>query len=198
MVTPFAAYSDDLDLLDSLCINIVFIQTEANAASSANASLGDGATNNTHSAIPGTIAGYDENPSHKPSIEAYEMFDHVQIKVEDLQRSRAFYQAVLGTLGYGVVLEFEGIVVGFGHDPHDMFEVRQADADADAPLTKAAHIAFTADSEEAVRTFHATALDRGAKDNGAPGLRPEYEDGYYAAFVIDPDGNNIEAVYSSR
>ena len=124
------------------------------------------------------------------------MFDHVQIKVGDLQRSRAFYQAVLGTLGYGVVLEFEGIVVGFGPDPHNMFEVRQTDSTA--PLSRAVHIAFTASSEEAVNAFHATALEHGATDNGAPGLRPEYEEGYYAAFVIDPNGHNLEAVYSTR
>lgn len=124
------------------------------------------------------------------------MFDHVQIKVGDLRRSRAFYAAVLGTLGHEVVLEFEGTVVGFGPDPHNMFEVRQADASA--PLSHAMHIAFTARSEEAVRDFHATALAHDAKDNGAPGFRPQYEEGYFAAFVIDPNGHNLEAVFSAR
>lgn len=124
------------------------------------------------------------------------MFDHVQIKVENLQRSRTFYQAVLGTLGYGAVLEVEGIVVGFGLDPHNMFELRQTDSTT--PPSKAVHIAFTARSAEAVNAFHATALEHGATDNGTPGLRPEYEEGYYAAFVIDANGHNLEAVYSNR
>lgn len=121
------------------------------------------------------------------------LFDHVQIKVNDLQRSRDFYEAVLGALGYGVVFELEGIVVGFGNDPHDMFEIRQADADA--PLSRAVHVAFVAKTEEGVRAFHGAAMAHGGTDNGAPGLRLEYEPGYYAAFVIDPDGHNLEAVF---
>ena len=121
------------------------------------------------------------------------MFDHVQIKVDDLVRSRAFYEPVLGALGYKVVFDVEAVVVGFGNNPHDMFEVRQAGPDV--PLSKAAHIAFIAKSERAVRAFHAVALAHGAKDNGAPGLRPYYEEGYFAAFVIDPNGHNLEAVF---
>lgn len=121
------------------------------------------------------------------------MFDHVQIKVDDLKNSRPFYEAVLKSLGYGIVLEYEEVVVGFGNNPHDMFEVRQANADA--PLSKSVHVAFIAKSEEAVRTFHATALAHGGKDNGKPGFRTEYEEGYYAAFVIDPNGHNLEAVF---
>jgi len=121
------------------------------------------------------------------------IFDHVQIKVADYGHSRGFYKAVLGSLGYKVVLEVEGVVVGFGTNPHDMFEVRRADASA--PVSKATHIAFVAHSEAAVRAFHATALAHGAKDNGLPGPRPQYEDGYFAAFVIDPNGHNLEAVF---
>jgi catechol 2,3-dioxygenase-like lactoylglutathione lyase family enzyme len=120
------------------------------------------------------------------------IFDHVQIKVEDLTSNRAFYERVLGALGYGVVFEAKG-VVGFGNDPHDMFEVAQAGEGA--PVSKSTHIAFIARSEDAVRAFHRTALAHGAKDNGLPGLRPEYEEGYFAAFVIDPNGHNLEAVY---
>lgn len=123
------------------------------------------------------------------------MFDHVQIKVEDLVSSRTFYEAVLKSLGYGIVLEFEDVVVGFGNNPHNMFEVRQADADA--PVSKATHIGFVAKSEEAVRAFHSTALAHGARDNGVPGFRPHYEEGYYAAFVIDPNGHNLEAVFKA-
>ena len=103
------------------------------------------------------------------------MFDHVQIKVEDYTGSRAFYAAVLGALGYKVVFEIEGEVTGFGNNPHDMFEVRQADASA--PVSQSTHIAFVAKREEAVHAFHKVALAHGAKDNGAPGFR-EYEEGY--------------------
>jgi catechol 2,3-dioxygenase-like lactoylglutathione lyase family enzyme len=122
------------------------------------------------------------------------MFDHVQIKVADLSASRAFYAAIFDALGYGVVFEIAGIVVGFGTSLHCMFEVRQADGEA--PLSRAVHIAFRAKSPEAVRAFHAAALANGGVDHGPPGLRPEYEAGYYAAFVLDPDGHNVEAVFS--
>jgi catechol 2,3-dioxygenase-like lactoylglutathione lyase family enzyme len=126
---------------------------------------------------------------HRPMA----MFDHVQIKVDALESSRAFYEAVLGALGYKVVFEAETVVVGFGNNPHDMFEVRQAGPGA--PVSNSVHIAFAARSEDAVRAFHAAALARGAKDNGMPGPRPQYEEGYFAAFVIDPNGHNLEAVY---
>jgi len=124
------------------------------------------------------------------------MFDHVQIKVGDLKASRPFYAAVLGALGYQVVFEIDGVVVGFGDNLHDMFEVRQMDASV--PLSQSVHVAFTAKDQDAVRAFHTTALAHGAVDNGPPGFRPEYEDGYFAAFVIDPNGHNLEAVFCSR
>jgi len=121
------------------------------------------------------------------------MFDHVQIKVEDFVTCRAFYDAVLGALGYGVVFEIAGVVTGFGTGVHDMFEVRRAAEDA--PVSRAVHVALKAPSEDAVRDFHAAGLAHGGRDNGAPGLRPEYEAGYFAAFVIDPEGHNVEAVF---
>ena len=121
------------------------------------------------------------------------MFDHVQIKVDDLKNSRAFYEATLGTLGYKVVFEVEAVVVGFGNNPHDMFEVRQSSPDL--PVSKSVHVAFAAESEDAVRAFYTAALAHGARDNGMPGPRPQYEEGYFAAFVIDPNGHNLEAVY---
>jgi len=123
------------------------------------------------------------------------MFDHVQIKVDDFKTSRGFYAAVLGALGYGVVFEIAGVVTGFGTSVHDMFEVRQSSVEA--PVSRAVHVAFKSPSEDAVRAFHAAALAHGGRDNGAPGLRPEYEAGYFAAFVIDPEGNNVEAVFSA-
>ncbi len=122
------------------------------------------------------------------------MFDHVQIKVEDLAKSRAFYEAVLGSLGYPVVLEIKDVVVGFGTSLHDMFEV--ARSTQDSPVSRSIHVAFAAKSEDAVRAFHVIALAHGATDNGAPGLR-DYEPGYFAAFVIDLNGHNLEAVFKN-
>ena len=123
------------------------------------------------------------------------MFDHVQIKVDSLENSRAFYDAIFNALGYGVVLESAG-AVGFGTSPNEMFEISQAGASA--AVSKAAHVAFVANSEAVVRAFHSTALAHGAVDNGAPGLRPHYDTGYFAAFVIDPNGHNLEAVCHIR
>ena len=124
------------------------------------------------------------------------MFDHVQIKISDLAGSRNFYEKVLSVLGYGVVLEFKGRVVGFGISPHYMFEVAQTSKDA--PLSQAIHIACKAGSRGAVDGFHRVAIANGAKDNGAPGLRPGCEPGHYAAFVIDPNGHNLEAVFKEE
>jgi catechol 2,3-dioxygenase-like lactoylglutathione lyase family enzyme len=121
------------------------------------------------------------------------VFDHIQIKVASLRDSRNFYETLFRALGYKVVFEIEDVVVGFGNSIHDMFEIRQANERA--LLSRAIHIAFAAKSEQSVRDFHSAALANGGKDNGAPGLRPEYEGGYFAAFVLDPDGHNLEAVF---
>ncbi len=122
------------------------------------------------------------------------LFNHVQIKVNDFGTSRPFYEVVLGVLGYRVVLESEGVAVGIGTTLNNMLEISQADASS--PVSRSVHIAFIAESVGAVEAFHATALALGAKDNGKPGLRPQYEDGYFAAFVIDPNGHNLEAVFN--
>jgi catechol 2,3-dioxygenase-like lactoylglutathione lyase family enzyme len=122
------------------------------------------------------------------------MFDHVQIKVKSFKDSRPFYEKVLATLNYKIVLEFPN-VIGIGTSPHDMFEIAQEQDDS--PLSKGAHIAFKAPSREALQDFHRTALSLGATDNGAPDLR-DYEEGYYAAFVIDPNGHNLEAVFKAE
>jgi catechol 2,3-dioxygenase-like lactoylglutathione lyase family enzyme len=121
------------------------------------------------------------------------MFDHIQIKVANLNESRPFYEAIFRALEYKALFEIEGVVIGFGNSVHDMFEIRQANEAA--PLSKATHIAFAAKSEQSVQDFHSAALANGGKDNGEPNLRPEYEEGYFAAFVLDPDGHNIEAVF---
>ncbi|MFH6784273.1 MULTISPECIES: VOC family protein [Methylobacterium] len=124
------------------------------------------------------------------------MLDHLAIDVSDIARSRRFYAAALAPLGY-VVLREEAASVGFGViagegrslDPGGDFWI--AAGTLRAPLV---HFAFNASSREAVDAFFEAALGAGGVDNGRPGLRPRYHPSYYAAFVIDPDGYNIEAV----
>jgi catechol 2,3-dioxygenase-like lactoylglutathione lyase family enzyme len=110
------------------------------------------------------------------------LFDHVGIQVRDVEASRAFYAAVLEPLGLRITDSGDG---GFSVD--ELF-VRGGTP------TAGVHLAFQADSREVVDRFHAAALAAGAIDNGAPGERA-YHPGYYAAFALDPDGNNVEAVY---
>jgi catechol 2,3-dioxygenase-like lactoylglutathione lyase family enzyme len=117
------------------------------------------------------------------------MIDHLKLFVSDPAASRAFYEAALAPLGYRTLLEPAPGVVGMGKDRPDFWL-----APADRP-TATSHVAFRADSEEEVQRFHAAALAAGAPDNGAPGLRPHYHQNYYGAFALDPDGNNVEAVY---
>ena len=124
------------------------------------------------------------------------IFNHVQIKVNDLNKSRNFYDAIINVLGYSVVLNIKDVVVGYGTSVHDMFEIRQADTKN--LLSQSVHLAFNAPSKESVNAFYHVALEHNARCNGKPGFRPEYENGYYAAFIIDPDGHNVEAIYSEK
>jgi len=121
------------------------------------------------------------------------MLDHIGIEVGDLARSKAFYEKALGPLGIKLLMEFEG-ASGLGketeHGPKPFFWLHTRGR----PVVSSAHIAFGARSTEQVDAFHAAALEAGGTDNGAPGLRPTYHPGYYGAFVLDPDGNNVEAV----
>lgn len=124
------------------------------------------------------------------------MIDHTGIHVTDIARSKAFYVAVLATVGY-VARRDLGDAVGFGakvadpaDDPAGEFWIAKAE-----PFSPRSHIAFRAVDEAQVQAFHAAALAAGGQDNGAPGLRPHYHAHYYAAFVLDPDGYNIEAVF---
>ncbi|MBS9477965.1 VOC family protein [Ancylobacter radicis] len=110
------------------------------------------------------------------------LIDHVSLVVADYAASRRFYAAVLEVLGVP-------LVEGDGYFFADELFVSPGE-----PLTGRAHIAFQAGDEETVRRFHAAALAAGGRDNGAPGPRA-YHPGYYAAFVLDPEGNNIEAVF---
>jgi catechol 2,3-dioxygenase-like lactoylglutathione lyase family enzyme len=116
------------------------------------------------------------------------LFDHVIINVGDLAASRAFYEAALAPLGGSVVMEF-GDRCAFGFDQRPQFWLA-----ARSPVATGLHMAFPAESREAVDAFHAAALSAGGTDNGAPGPRPQYHQAYYGAFVLDAHGNNIEAV----
>ena len=117
------------------------------------------------------------------------LLDHVQLVVSDLDASRRFYGAVLEVLGVPVVDTEQGFFWA------DELAISEKDSPASAGrLTGPTHVAFQAKDRETVDRFHRAALEVGARDNGAPGERP-YHPGYYAAFVLDPDGNNIEAVY---
>jgi catechol 2,3-dioxygenase-like lactoylglutathione lyase family enzyme len=121
--------------------------------------------------------------------------DHVKLPVSDLDSSRAFYSAALAPFGYELVYDEEpslGFGMGDGGDDDEPFALERAD-----PPNVRTHIAFTATSPEQVDAFHAAALAAGGTDNGAPGERP-YGAYYYAAFVLDPDGHNIEAVHHRR
>ncbi len=119
------------------------------------------------------------------------MFDHLGFAVGDFAKSKAFYEKALVALGIGVVMQGDDFV-GFGRDGRPQFWV----GIGDAPTTRL-HLAFAAKNRAAVQAFYQAALAAGGKDNGAPGLRPDYHPNYYGAFVIDPNGHNIEAVCHS-
>jgi catechol 2,3-dioxygenase-like lactoylglutathione lyase family enzyme len=119
------------------------------------------------------------------------MFDHIGFRVRDLEASRKFYLMALGPLGVGLAMEGPyGVGLGRGGKPSLWLSQGE-------PPVSPLHIAFTAKNRAEVDAFHAAALAAGAKDNGAPGLRPHYHPNYYGAFAIDPDGHNIEAVCHS-
>ena len=120
------------------------------------------------------------------------VIDHMTIGVSDLERSRRFYSRALEPLGFRE-LGSSGDGISFGPDKLDDFAISEK-----YEVGGQVHIAFAADSREAVDAFHAAALACGAPDNGAPGERPEYAEGYYGAFVLDPDGHNVEAVFHRR
>ncbi len=111
------------------------------------------------------------------------IFDHVHLRVTDLQRSRAFYAAALEPLGIPLLL-----------DTPELVAFANLALSAEKPASTGVHIAFTADSREAVDSFHAAAIAAGGTDNGAPGPRAY---GPYAAYVLDPDGTNLEAAHRS-
>ena len=123
------------------------------------------------------------------------MLDHIGFPVSDYARSKSFYLKALAPLGYTLVMEVEQKVEkdfsagGFGRDRKPAFWIG-----GEGKLNRAIHIAVVAKDRAAVDAFYRAALAAGGEDNGAPGLRPHYHPNYYAAFVFDPDGHNIEAV----
>lgn len=124
------------------------------------------------------------------------MFDHIGLPVADFTAARRFYDQVLETLGISVVMEVteemsggHGAHLGYGTADNPFFWI----GSGGTPAT-GVHVAFPANDRTVVEAFYRAALAAGGRDNGAPGLRPHYHPNYYAAFVLDPDGNNIEAV----
>jgi catechol 2,3-dioxygenase-like lactoylglutathione lyase family enzyme len=119
------------------------------------------------------------------------MFDHVSLKVRDFRKSLAFYRAALAPLGFEAqYLDEQAKSVGFG--PKGAVGLWIAEG---TPVScSSAHVAFASVARDAVNRFYDAGLAAGGKDNGKPGLRPDYSSNYYAAFLLDPDGNNVEAV----
>ena len=117
------------------------------------------------------------------------MIDHVGFAVRDYEVSKDFYARALPPLGLTLVIEVDGGAAGFGKDAKPSFWIEAIGE----PVRGRLHIALTAETRAQVDAFHAAALEAGATDNGEPGLRPYHTD-YYGAYVLDPDGNNIEAV----
>jgi catechol 2,3-dioxygenase-like lactoylglutathione lyase family enzyme len=120
------------------------------------------------------------------------VIDHLTVGVSDLQRSRAFYARALVPLGFAEIGPWRdgASEVEFGLEEAADFAI-STEYGTESPV----HVAFAADRREQVDAFYAAALAAGGRDNGSPGLRPEYSSGYYGAFVLDPDGHNIEAVH---
>jgi catechol 2,3-dioxygenase-like lactoylglutathione lyase family enzyme len=116
------------------------------------------------------------------------VLDHVGIRVSDFEQSKRFFAEALSPLGYELLMEPSMSAAGFGQQGKPDFWIGQGDPG------QPVHIAFAASDRASVDAFHEEALAAGGRNNGGPGLRPEYHQSYYAAYVFDPDGNNIEAV----
>lgn len=119
-----------------------------------------------------------------PEFHRGRLIDHVHLRVSDLGKAKSFYRAVLATLGRGPTFESDEAVA---------FDELWIDTAGDAGPSRV-HLAFQAADHDAVARFHAAGLEAGGRDNGGPGERT-YHPGYYAAFLFDPDGHNVEAVY---
>ncbi len=118
------------------------------------------------------------------------MLDHVGFGVSDYERSKAFYERALAPLGLTLLMEPVAGAAGFGANGKPFFWIETRGPAVRGGL----HVAFAVERRETVDAFHAAALEAGATDNGGPGVREIYHPNYYGAYVLDPDGNNIEAV----
>jgi len=116
------------------------------------------------------------------------MIDHIGIRVKDYAASKSFYEEALAPLGYSTLMELGGVGAGLGKPGKPDFWISQGEPSG--PI----HIALVAPDRATVDAFYRAAIAAGGRDNGAPGLRPQYHPTYYGAFIIDPDGNNLEAV----
>ncbi|RCW88093.1 VOC family protein [Paracoccus lutimaris] len=126
------------------------------------------------------------------------MIDHIGFPVSDLAAARSFYDRALASLGISLMMEVteemtggHGAHLGYGRDGNPFFWI----SSGGGPAGGTCHVAFAAPDHATVDAFHKAALAAGGRDNGAPGLRPHYHASYYGAFILDPDGNNIEAVH---
>lgn len=123
------------------------------------------------------------------------MIDHFGFSVSDYERAKAFYAKALAPLGYGLIMEVtpeqtgHAAAAGFGADGKPDFWFG-----AESAMNKPVHVAIRAEDRATVDAFYKAAMAAGGRDNGPPGIRPHYHANYYGAFVLDPDGHNIEAV----
>ena len=132
------------------------------------------------------------------------MIDHMTFRVSDIARAKAFYKPALEPLGYSLAFEgnYGSNILGFSRPDASEPEGKKTDVwfidgpspYGGAPTTTGCHLAWRAESRAQVDAFYRAAIAAGGRDNGAPGLRPDYHPNYYGAFVIDPEGNNVEAV----
>ncbi len=122
------------------------------------------------------------------------MFSHTTIGTNDISRARAFYDAVMGVLGHGRYYDFEDMITGYGESNSEVIWITKPLNGEPATVGNGSMIAFLAETRQSVDDFHAAAMDNGGTDEGAPGLRPDYHENYYGAYVRDPDGNKLCAV----
>ncbi len=140
-------------------------------------------------------AGTDLIPkfrTHNIKLQDISMIDHISIKVADLTKSKLFYEKSFVPLGYKVSFGEDGIFHAFDIGNGCLFEIVQHNSNE---VITSTHIAFRVENQESVQAFHSAAIHAGATDNGKPGPRPNYTKNYYACFILDPDGHNIEAMF---